>query len=100
MTFLPMSLCSTGAKSSTKVLVPAEVVNDAQLRANNIAVPLEGAGGKLTLAISSPMQVHGVPKDPARRAPGLGEHNDEILTQLGFDAAEIEKLHAGGTVPR
>jgi crotonobetainyl-CoA:carnitine CoA-transferase CaiB-like acyl-CoA transferase len=79
---------------------PTEVVNDPQLRANNIVVPLEGAGGKLTLTISSPMQVHGVAKEPARRAPGLGEHNDAILRQLGFDAAQIEKLHAGGTVPK
>jgi crotonobetainyl-CoA:carnitine CoA-transferase CaiB-like acyl-CoA transferase len=81
------------------ILDPTEVVNDPQLRANNIVVPLEGAGGKLTLTISSPMQMHGVAKEPARRAPGLGEHNDEILKQLGFDAAQIEKLHAGGTVP-
>jgi crotonobetainyl-CoA:carnitine CoA-transferase CaiB-like acyl-CoA transferase len=82
------------------ILDPAEVVNDPQLRANDIVVPLEGAGGKLTHTISSPMQVHGVAKEPARRGPGLGEHNDEILKQLGFDAAQIEKLHAGGTVPR
>jgi crotonobetainyl-CoA:carnitine CoA-transferase CaiB-like acyl-CoA transferase len=82
------------------ILDPTEVVNDPQLRANNIVVPLEGAGGKLTLTISSPMQVHGVAKEPARRAPNLGEHNDEVLKQLGFDAAQIEKLHAGGTVPR
>ena len=82
------------------ILDPTEVVNDPQLRANNIVVPLEGAGGKLTLTISSPMQVNGVAKEPARRAPSLGEHNDEILRQLGFDAAKIEKLHAGGTVPR
>jgi crotonobetainyl-CoA:carnitine CoA-transferase CaiB-like acyl-CoA transferase len=81
------------------ILDPTEVINDPQLRANNIVVPLEGAGGRLTLTISSPMQVHGVAKEPARRAPGLGEHNDEILRQLGFDAAQIEKLHAGGTVP-
>jgi crotonobetainyl-CoA:carnitine CoA-transferase CaiB-like acyl-CoA transferase len=82
------------------ILEPAEVVNDPQLRANNIVVPLEGAGGKLTSTISSPMQVHGVAKEPARRAPDLGEHNDDILRELGFDAGQIEKLHAGGTVPR
>jgi crotonobetainyl-CoA:carnitine CoA-transferase CaiB-like acyl-CoA transferase len=82
------------------ILDPTEVVNDPQLRANNIVVPLEGAGGKLTLTISSPMQVHGVAKEAARRGPGLGEHNDEILEQLGFDAPQIEKLHAGGAVPR
>jgi crotonobetainyl-CoA:carnitine CoA-transferase CaiB-like acyl-CoA transferase len=82
------------------ILEPSEVVNDPQLRANNIVVPLEGAGGKLTLTVSSPMQVHGIAKEPARRAPGLGEHNDEILRELGFDPAQIEMLQSGGTVPR
>src|SRR5262249_61887502 len=61
---------------------PREVANDPQLRANDIVVPLEGAGGKLKSTISSPIQVHGVTKVPARRAPELGEHNEEILTQL------------------
>ena len=41
---------------------PQEVINDPQLRANDIVVPLEGAGGKLTSTISSPIQVHGVAK--------------------------------------
>jgi formyl-CoA transferase len=82
------------------ILAPADVVKDPQLRANDIVVPIEGAGGNLTLTINSPMQVHGVAKEAARRAPDLGEHNDEILKQLGFDAAQIEKLHAGGTVPK
>src|SRR6266403_424880 len=72
---------------------PEEVIDDPQLRANEIVVPLEGAGGKLTSTISSPIQVHGVAKAPARRAPEIGEHNDEILHQLGFSAAEIESLY-------
>ncbi|HKH27135.1 MAG TPA: CoA transferase [Sphingomicrobium sp.] len=82
------------------ILDPGEVVNDPQLRANNIVVPLDGAEGKLTLTVSSPMQVHGIEKEPARRAPSLGEHNDEILRELGFDPTQIEKLQAGGTVAR
>src|SRR5436189_5208832 len=69
---------------------PQEVVEDPQLRANDIIVPLEGAGGKLTSTISSPIQVHGVAKVPAKRAPALGEHNEEILEQLGFSTTEIE----------
>ena len=56
---------------------PQEVINDPQLQANDIVVPLEGAGGKLTSTISSPIQVHGVAKVPAKRAPELGEHNEE-----------------------
>jgi formyl-CoA transferase len=57
---------------------PEEVINDPQLRANDIVVPLEGAGGKLTSTISSPIQVHGVNKVPARRAPEIGEHNRSL----------------------
>ena len=79
---------------------PQEVVNDPQLRLNDIIVPLDGAGGKLTSTISSPIQVHGVAKRPAKRAPELGEHNEEILRQLGFAANEIDGLRASGAIPK
>jgi formyl-CoA transferase len=79
---------------------PQEVIDDPQLRANDIVVPLEGAGGKLTSTISSPIQVHGVTKVPARRAPALGEHTEEILRELGFDAKGIDGLRASGAVPK
>src|SRR6266704_6409007 len=79
---------------------PQEVIDDPQLRANDIVVPLEGAGGKLTSTISSPLQVHGVAKVPAKRAPKIGEHNDEVLRELGFDAKDIDGLRASGAVPK
>ena len=67
---------------------------------NEIVVPLEGAGGKLTSTVSSPIQVQGVAKVAAKRAPSLGEHNDEVLAQLGFSATDIDALHASGAVPK
>src|SRR4051812_7794286 len=76
---------------------PKEVVNDPQLRANDIVVPLEGAGGTLTSTISSPIQVHDVPKVSAKRAPEIGEHNEEVLKELGFDAKAIDGLRASST---
>src|SRR5258705_13169282 len=79
---------------------PQEVIDGPQLQANDIIVPLNGAGGKLTSTISSPLQVHGVAKVPAQRAPKIGEHNDEVLRQLGFSAAEIDGLHASGAIPK
>jgi formyl-CoA transferase len=78
---------------------PQEVIVDPQLLANDIVVPLEGAGGKLTTTISSPIQVHGVTKAPARRAPALGEHNEEVLKQLGFNPNDIDGLRASGATP-
>src|SRR6201997_3704258 len=79
---------------------PQEVIKDPQLVANDIVVPLEGAGGKLTLTVNSPIQVHGVSKVTARRAPGIGEHNDEVLKELGFTSDEIAGLRASGAAPQ
>ena len=78
------------------VQTPTEVMNDPQLRANDIIVPLEGAGGTLTSTISSPIQVHGVAKVPAKRAPAIGEHNEEILRDLGFDSQQIASFLTNG----
>jgi crotonobetainyl-CoA:carnitine CoA-transferase CaiB-like acyl-CoA transferase len=35
---------------------------------------------------------------PARPAPKLGQHSEELLTELGYDAGEIERLVAEGVV--
>ena len=78
---------------------PQEVITDQQLSLNDIIVPLEGAGGTLTSTISSPIQVHGVSKVPARRAPTLGENNEEVLKELGFSASEIKGLGASTPAP-
>lgn len=77
---------------------PQEVINDPQLRLNDIVVPLEGAPGKLTSTISSPIQVHGVSKVSARRAPSLGEHNEDVLKELGFGARDIDALLSSGAL--
>ena len=79
---------------------PQEVIDDPQLQSNDIVVPLEGAGGNMTSTISSPFQVHGVTKMPARRAPALGEHNEEVLRELGFSVSEIDGLRASGAIPK
>jgi formyl-CoA transferase len=81
------------------VRAPGDVISDPQLKQNEIVVPIEGAGGNLNSTISSPIQVHGVAKVPAKRAPDIGEHNEELLKQLGFSATEIDGLRASGTVP-
>ena len=79
---------------------PHDVIKDPQLQANNIVVPLEGAGENIKLTVSSPIQVHGVTKVSAKRAPDLGEHNDEVLQELGFDTKEIERLRASGVIAK
>ena len=78
---------------------PSEAMTDPQLLANDIVVPLEGAGENLKHTVSSPIKIHGVAKVPARRAPDLGEHTEEALQELGYSSSEIERLRASGTVP-
>ena len=77
---------------------PQEVINDPQLPLNEIVVPLEGAPGKLTSTISSPIQVHGVTKVSAKRAPDLGEHNESVLQELGFSASDVAALLSSGVL--
>ena len=77
---------------------PQEVINDPQLPVNDIVVPLEGAPGKLTSTIGSPIQVQGVRKVAARRAPSLGEHNETVLRELGFSANDVAALLASGAL--
>ncbi|HST10877.1 MAG TPA: CoA transferase [Terriglobales bacterium] len=81
------------------VRTPCEVINDPQVLANDIIVPIEGGGEHLKFTVASPLKVHGVPKVTARRAPDLGEHNEELLKQLGFTSDEIDGLRASGTIP-
>jgi crotonobetainyl-CoA:carnitine CoA-transferase CaiB-like acyl-CoA transferase len=80
------------------IQTPEEAADDPQLRANDIVVPLHG-DDKLKEIISGPITVRGLPKVPAKRAPELGEHNDEILRELGFSPREVERLRAGGAIP-
>ncbi|MGW9028796.1 CaiB/BaiF CoA transferase family protein [Streptomyces sp. NPDC055722] len=80
------------------IQTPEEAAQDPQLRANDIVVPLEGVS-ELDYTVNSPVNLRGVPKVPAKRAPDLGEHNDEILAELGFGPAEVARLRAQGAIP-
>lgn len=75
-----------------------EIINDPQMRANKIFVPIDdpAAGGAHT--VSSPIHVAGVEKVSPGRAPALGEHSADILEDLGFSAADIEGLFKSAAV--
>jgi crotonobetainyl-CoA:carnitine CoA-transferase CaiB-like acyl-CoA transferase len=71
---------------------------DPQLKANDIVVPLAGVDD-LDATIGRPVTVHASPKVPARAGPGLGEHNDEVLADLGLSAQEIADFRSTGVIP-
>jgi crotonobetainyl-CoA:carnitine CoA-transferase CaiB-like acyl-CoA transferase len=76
-----------------------ELAHDPQLIANEILRPIQDGAATPTLTVDSPLTVHDEPKVSPRPAPSLGEHTLEILTELGYDAAAIEKLAADGVIP-
>jgi crotonobetainyl-CoA:carnitine CoA-transferase CaiB-like acyl-CoA transferase len=49
-------------------------------------------------SVGWPAPVRGQPFSIEHPAPLLGEHTDEVLTELGFDRAAIERLHADKVV--
>jgi itaconate CoA-transferase len=49
-------------------------------------------------ALPSPVSIGGGAMPALGSIPGVGEHTDEILTELGFTAAEVAALRNDGTV--
>ena len=81
------------------VQVWEEIVRDPQLLANQILVPVAERGGAVTMTVDSPVVIKESPKVAPRVAPELGEHTDEVLEELGFDAAQIDELRTTGAIP-
>ena len=69
-----------------------EVIDDPQLRANDIVIDVEEPVPGYEATVASPLWIDGVEKRPPRLAPEIGEHNTEILTELGFTADEIDTM--------
>jgi 2-methylfumaryl-CoA isomerase len=67
--------------------------------ANPMFALVEQPGIGTYLMPGTPFEFGAVPRQPAVRAPRLGEHTDEILTTvLGLSDAEIATLHDDGIV--
>ena len=74
-----------------------EVPADVQMLANDVLVPFaDGDGSRLT--VNSPIWVEGRAKVKPRRAPGIGEHTEEVLAEVGYDEAAIVALRDNGAI--
>ncbi len=71
----------------------AEVLAHPQVVARRLVVTAESPVGEIPLLrypLSSP--------EVSRRIPGLGEHTEEILGELGYTSEEIVRLRRGGVI--
>lgn len=84
--------------------VPAALVaefqdlpDDPQVVENDMAsAPGEDLG--MARVIRAPINVSGVGRVAPTRAPDMGEHSREVLTELGYSPVQIEELAANGVI--
>ncbi len=76
----------------------AEVFADPQVQAREMAVPVAHPLSDSLRLVASPMKLSATPVQVRRAPPLLGQHTDEVLAELGLDAAERGRLRQRGVV--
>ena len=82
----------------TPIQTPTEVSNDPQALANNYFIPVEHPDWGPIKMTGFPWDFSETPASWRRKAPGFGEHNEEILMELGYAKEEITSLKEEGIV--
>ncbi|MCY3813709.1 MAG: CoA transferase [Gammaproteobacteria bacterium] len=74
----------------------SEVINDEQMYANDVLTEVEPGSHFHAHTVNSPVWISGVEKRKPRSAPEVGEHTEEVLRELGFDAEEVSAMLEAG----
>ena len=81
-----------------RIALVEETPDDEQILLNGMALAPEDDGIGAPLLVTHPIKVSTAPPVPPKRAPELGEHNAEILAELGYGEEAIEAMQADGVV--
>jgi CoA:oxalate CoA-transferase len=76
----------------------AEVFEDPQILQQEMVMDVEHPGYGLVRMLGFPVKLSQTPCQVRRPAPGLGQHSDEILAELGYDAAERAASRRDGVI--
>ncbi|MDP9601507.1 CaiB/BaiF CoA-transferase family protein [Variovorax sp. NFACC27] len=79
----------------------AQAFDDAQVKARGLAVTLPrdaGDGIASITGVASPLRLSGTPPVLRHAPPALGQHTQEVLAEMGIDAARFEALRSAGVV--
>ena len=74
------------------------LISDPQIEANELIVESEHPHVGRIRQTRPAARFDRTPAEIRRHAPLLGEHTDEVLGEVGFDAEELAKLRASGVI--
>ena len=81
------------------VLSPQEALEHPHIKALGLMLPLAYPGLETEAPVAKvPLTLSDTPGSIRSRAPELGEHTDEILGELGYDAGAIAALRDAGAI--
>ena len=79
------------------ILSMKEIAYEPSLRASGTVVEVDHPERGKYLSVGNPIKMSDSPTE-VTRSPLLGEHTEEVLTQLGFSTAEVAAMRAEGAV--
>jgi crotonobetainyl-CoA:carnitine CoA-transferase CaiB-like acyl-CoA transferase len=82
----------------TPVQTPTEVTHDPQALANHYFIPVEHPDWGPIKMTGFPWDFSDTPASWRRKAPEFGEHNEEILEELGYTKEKIASLRENGVI--
>jgi len=76
----------------------SDMLADPQMAERGFLIEQQHPTAGLLHLLASPLHLSQTPATYRLPPPLLGQHTDDVLSEVGFSQAEIEALHAGGAV--
>ncbi len=75
-----------------------DVVDDPQVRHNELLTTVERPNGEPMRVVGMPVRFSETPGSVRSGPPAVGQHTDEVLASVGFSDEEIRTMHEDGAV--